>query len=309
MFTAFFADPSNENCISSDYSFEDTVLNTMMQNVEIQDRFIYLINMYRIIVDCSDDFSRYKVEQKRYFWKVNKYLLNYVNAVYSFKEYIENCYGKESEVNKIADKYYRQTKWYTFLCNYRNRIIHQSAVIKDYDLNSGNVYIDLDELIEGTRQQIESSGKGKKNGEQFIAFVHSQFPSTLLIGEHHFIGAKQMLEKVNAEIKDMVNEVFLHLYETEVKQCFEWFLSMTLQNKEEKYLSTYIIQDGTRKNFQTNFYLEDYAVNIMFTIGKGFDITRKIIDFFKTAGYDYFYTQNCDLDALEEALDVPENLA
>lgn len=42
MFTAFFADITNKKCKSSEYSFNDEVLDTMKEKVAIQDNYIYL---------------------------------------------------------------------------------------------------------------------------------------------------------------------------------------------------------------------------------------------------------------------------
>ena len=280
----------------------------MKEKVAIQDNYIYLVILYRIIMDCYNDFNSFRVEYKNDFWKVNKYLLNYVNAIYSFKEYIKNCYGQTSDVYKIVDGYYQTTNWYTFLCNYRNRIIHQSAVIKDYDVKSGDAYIDFDDLIELTKLHIKSSRTGEENGKKFIRFLERQYPKTKLNGDHHYMSAKRVFNSVNNEVKAMANKIFIHLYEKELKDSFTWFLSMTLQDKEERYLSTYIIQDETNINFQTNYYLEDYIVNIMFTLGKSFDVVNMLIKFLKDEGYLYFFTQNCSLEELETVLDDPENL-
>ena len=41
MFTAFFADITNKKCKSSEYSFNDEVLDTMKEKVAIQDNYIF----------------------------------------------------------------------------------------------------------------------------------------------------------------------------------------------------------------------------------------------------------------------------
>ena len=43
MFTAFFADITNKKCKSSEYSFNDEVLEKKKKKVAIQDNYIYLV--------------------------------------------------------------------------------------------------------------------------------------------------------------------------------------------------------------------------------------------------------------------------
>ena len=297
MFTFFYADTNNENLISSEYEAEDTIEKDLAEKVDVLDEYVYLASIYRIFLDCADDFKAFRVMQKKDFWKSNKYLLNYVNAMYTFKEYVENKYEKDSPVRKIANKYYRNTQWYTFLCNYRNRIIHQSAVIKDYDKNSGDVYICLDELVNAAEQQMKESSKGKDNAQRFIEFVKAQYADPATDGKH-YIGAKKVMELANEEILLMSNEIFKSLFDDEIQPCLEWFLSTTLKGKD-RYYNTYLVQDDTRRNVQINFFLEDYLVNVIYMLGCSFDAVKSWIALYKENGYELFYTQgNNTLDTV-----------
>ena len=187
MFTVFYVDENDENAISTDNVFEDSIETDVERRVNFFDRFIYLACMYRIIVDCSKDFEVFRVEKKQEFWRVNKYLLNYVNSIYSFKEYIRNCYGKDSSTYKIVDRYFEKGEWFTFICNYRNRIIHQSTVIKDYDMKTGEVYICLEELIDAAKQQMNENNKVNDSSKRFIRFVESQFVHAVENNGKHFV--------------------------------------------------------------------------------------------------------------------------
>lgn len=301
MYTVFYADENNENLISSDYEAEDVIEKDLAEKVGVLDEYVYLASMYRIFLDCADDFEVFRVERKKDFWKSNKYLLNYVNAMYTFKEYIENKYEKDTPVRRIANKYYRNTKWYTFLCNYRNRIIHQSAVIKDYDKNSGDVYICLDELVDAAEQQMQESSKGKDNAQRFIDFVKAQYADPATDGKH-YIGAKKVMAFADEEIRQMSNEIFKSLFDDEIRPCLEWFLSTTLKGKE-KYYNTYLVQNETRRNVQINFFIEDYLVNVFYMLGSSFDAVKSWISLLKEKGYDVFYTQgNNALDTVVSAI-------
>lgn len=310
MFTFFYVDTNNENLISTEYEAEDTIEKELAEKVDVLDDYVYLASIYRIFLDCADDFEEFRVERKKDFWKSNKYLLNYVNAMYTFKEYVENKYEKSSPVRGIANKYYCNAQWYTFLCNYRNRIIHQSTVIKDYDKNSGDVYICLDELVDAAKKQMKESSKGKDNAQRFIDFVKAHYTDPATNGKH-YIGAKKVMELANEEILQMSNEIFKSIFDDEIQPCLKWFLSTTLKGKEN-YFNTYLVQDETRRNIQINFFLEDYLVNIFYMLGSNFDAVKTWVSMYKENGYKLFYTQgNNTLDtvvnAIRHDLEMDEN--
>lgn len=301
MYTVFYADSNNENLISSEYEAEDIIEKDLADKVNVLDKYVYLASLFRIFLDCSDDFEAFRVKRKKDFWKSNKYLLNYVNAMYTFKEYLENKYEEGSPVYKIADKYYSDTKWYTFLCNYRNRIIHQFTVIKDYDKNSGDVYICLDELVEAAEQQMQKTKKGKDKAQRFIDFVKAQYIDTATDGKHYF-SAKKVMSLANEEILQMSNEIFKSIFDDEIQPCLEWFLTTTLKS-ETRYFNTYLVQNETRWNFHINFFIEDYLINVFYMLGSNFDSVKSWISLYKEIGYDIFYTQgNNSLDTVVNAI-------
>lgn len=110
--------------IKFDYQYDvefDSKLKTL-------DKFLFLVDMHTIIDSCAKDFLEITIDDFDEFWKINKRLLNFVNAVYGYKEYV-NSY--EPSLKSITEKYYNMKKWYRFLCDFRNYIIHQSIIIKD----------------------------------------------------------------------------------------------------------------------------------------------------------------------------------
>lgn len=291
MYTVFYKDSNNEYLKSTDVILEDTIKQQIDHIVTNLDRFIYLANMYRILEDCFLDFRSFHIEKKQEFWKSNKYLLNYVNAVYSFKEYIGKCYGNADNVYNIINKYYNNAEWFTFLCNYRNRIIHQSTVIKDYDQN-GAVYVKLEDLVESTKQQMKENRKGKDNAERFIAFVEGQFSNASIMENAHYLPVMQIIELASVEIKKMSNDIFSELFSCEIQDCLESLLSMTSQDQNEGiYLDTYYIQEGTYKSIHINHLIKDYFINVLYLLGNKFDIVMYWINLYKSSGYDIMYLQ------------------
>ena len=77
------------------------------------------------------------------YWKVNKALLNYVNAVYSFREMAKNSI---LQIESITEKYYKRCQWYRFVCDFRNSVIHGAVISTDYDKE--DAYVILDKLID-----------------------------------------------------------------------------------------------------------------------------------------------------------------
>ena len=146
MFVLEYCDDPNKPVLQAgNIKYESDFQQEYIDKLKEIDRFTYLIDMYTIMESCAEDLISIKIEDVNDFWKVNKALLNYVNAVYSYKEFV-NSY--DPPLREIKEKYYLHKKWYRFVCDYRNRVIHQSTIIKDYSPGSNEIYIDLDEVIE-----------------------------------------------------------------------------------------------------------------------------------------------------------------
>ena len=86
--------------IKFDYQYDvefDSKLKTL-------DKFLFLVDMHTIIDSCAKDFLEITIDDFDEFWKINKRLLNFVNAVYGYKEYV-NSY--EPSLKSITEKYYK----------------------------------------------------------------------------------------------------------------------------------------------------------------------------------------------------------
>ncbi len=114
-------------------TYEDTFSEEFDSTLKKLDCFVYYAQLFQIVRSCKEELVSFSIWKKNDFWMANKYLLNYVNAVYSFREYTKDgVYSDHKTMVDIDKQYYERYKWYTFICNYRNRITHQSALIKDY---------------------------------------------------------------------------------------------------------------------------------------------------------------------------------
>ena len=168
-------------------------------------------------------------------------------------------------------------------------------------MNSGDVYICLDELVGAAEQQIQESGKGKDNNQRFIDFVKNQYTDSTT-DAMHYISAKKAMAFANEEILQMSNEIFKCIFDNEIQPCLTWLLSTTLKGKE-RYYNTYLVQNKTRRNVQINFFIEDYLVNVFYMLGSNFDAVKSWISLYKEKGYIIFYTQgNNTLDTVVNAI-------
>ena len=137
-------DPEHADLKDGHRNFDDNFPLEFNNALNALNRFLYLTDMHRIIVSCASDFLHLQGGEEVEFWQINKYFLNYLNAVYSYKEFV-NSY--DPPLKEITDGYYYKRRWYRFICDYRNRVIHQSTIIKDRSNETGDVFINIDEIM------------------------------------------------------------------------------------------------------------------------------------------------------------------
>jgi hypothetical protein len=134
-------DPEKEEIKISGITYDDSIATKYEKACKTLENYIYLIDMFKIIHSCADLLSLNTMDKD--YWKVNKALLNYVNAIYSFKELAD---GFVPPISFITEKYYQKEKWYRFVCDFRNSVTHESVISKDYDKDEA--YVMLDKLID-----------------------------------------------------------------------------------------------------------------------------------------------------------------
>ena len=151
------------HCYSKQY--DDSIVQECDIRQNEMDRFLYLVDGFMIIRDCAQDIQAISQCSEKEFWHVNKLLLNYLNSVYCYHEFV-NAYNPS--LKSIVEKYYKRqngNRWYRFICEYRNRVVHRSSIIKDY--SKDDAYLDLDELIKQENENIVSlSEDEEENGSK-----------------------------------------------------------------------------------------------------------------------------------------------
>lgn len=291
-------EPQYGTIYSSGRSLDDSFRTEADQKLAGLDRFMYLVDMFRIIEDCSNDFLSVEASGNIQFWKINKLLLNYVNAVYSLKEYV-NSYAPP--LKKVTERYYQSEDWYRFICDYRNRIIHQSAIIKDVSPKSGDVYVNLDELIEIQRKVVnESNERHKENAERFKENLIQLRQSANVIDGQHFLSMKTIIKNASDEITNMKEEVLKYAFNKGVKPVISWLLSLVeWKNDVEQYV--FVVNKETHDCFEPNYAMESFILYMIGALGRGNPICQAIYEKLTEKHYDYFFESNCRTNEIFEA--------
>ncbi len=250
------------------------------------DRFIYLTDMFKIIESCSADLFAIDPQKGIQFWEINKCLLNYVNAVYSLKEYVNNY---APPLKSVTESYYNLMGWYRFICDYRNRIIHQTAIIKDFSPKSGNIYIDLDELIQIQSGVInESSDKHKHNAERFLTILKKQVNTSTVIDDRHYLDMKSIIRKADAEIEKMKNEVLKYAFNNSISAILNWLLTLIYwKNNIEQYV--FIINEDTMDCFEPNSAIESFVYYILEVLRPEDSVVKLIQETLLERKYTFFF--------------------
>ena len=76
-------DPEHADLKDGHRNFDDNFPLEFNNALNALNRFLYLTDMHRIIVSCASDFLNLQGGEEVEFWQINKYFLNYLNAVYS----------------------------------------------------------------------------------------------------------------------------------------------------------------------------------------------------------------------------------
>ena len=302
-FTEFCDDPDNIIVLdTADKTFDDSIFKEYVEKQRNLDRYMFLVDAYAIIMDCSSDLKAIKPQSDDPFWKVNKYLLNYVNAVYCYHEFVNNY---DPPLKIITDKYYKEEGgnfWYRFVCDYRNRIVHQSVILKDYNPGNGDVFIDLDELIEGQQKiilDISKNAKEKDNARRFNRKI------TTLANEPHwvrderrFFSMKEVALLADGEMTEMSNEILYHAFNKSIYPIFQWLLSLVhLEGGNPKY--TFIVnKEAINNELEPNLSLEWGFKMIVRRLGKNNSVYREMRELFISRGYRHFFSENCDIDEI-----------
>lgn len=261
------------------------------------DQFIYLLDTYKILEDCSKDFITFTTNSQEDFWKVNKLLFNYVNAVYIFKEFSNN-YSQENELKTIIDNYYEKDKWFRFICDYRNAVIHQFGIIKD--MRKKEFYLNIDELA----KVLKESSKNRKNDKNKIAFANKLtskfYDYSVIFNGNHFLNLKDVVKNVNHEIDELNDKLVYKAYEKYIRPNLLKLLKYSyIEN--DKYFYTFIINQNDKMDFfEPNFNLEYFIFSTILNTTKHKKIIENTMSLLRDNKYTYFISYNSSIDKLTQ---------
>lgn len=293
-------DPDNITLQKASVIYDDSISEQFDEKRKKMDRFLYLVDNYAIIRDCAEDLKAIQPHSDDRFWKVNKCLLNYVNAVFCYREFISNY---DPPLSKISEQYYRfdfGKKWYRFVCELRNHVIHQSIIINSYDRETGEIYINLAELEEKQKEKIKDQGLEKNKGAQyFLSMIQGLAQNPDGGGKDKpLCSMKKIVRLAGQELYDMSNDIFLEAYKKGVKPIMKWMLSL-VQHSDDTDRYTFIVNKENRSYapIEPNFSLEWYFKNMVQRLGKDSIVIHSMRHLFVSNGYSYFYDGSCDIDA------------
>lgn len=257
------------------------------------DRYVYLIDMHRIIDDCANDIENVYIDNKYAFWKANKCLLNYVNAVFSFKEFIRK---NDPTVDCISEPYWNAGGWYRIICELRNVIVHQSTIIKDYNPDSENIFINLDELIERQRELADDpKNKRRNDAKALLKHLERMKDKSKEIDGQLFLDMKYVARQTGKEIEKMFQGIIEYLYEIHIKEILEKLISMLYwKNDVNQYV--FIVDNETEPTsiYEPNTTLEQFYFYMQHSLGMDNSITKKMEDLLINNNYRIFYDTDED---------------
>ncbi len=247
----------------------------MHNTIEKLDEFIYITTIFKALNSSKNEITNLKILNDFNFWNVYEKIVTFVSLVSIYKQAIETYYSDIKEVQEIKEHYYTDCKYFRFLCIYRNLIVHQLQFIRDYDKNTGDLYLDIDDIQNAILNRHNELPKKKKNSDDIKITNFIKTWSAAKLGKYNVIGLKQLIDESYIEILIMTNAIFNHIFEFKVKELFENLLSSNMSfTLDGKNRTTYNIGNHYYKLVLNN--LEQSQLNIY----------NDIIDFFQETFYN-----------------------
>lgn len=293
MYSQFYLEKNSNFLEGTGIDYCENFKETFENILDMLDKYIYLAQMFQILKSCSEDFLSFKETNKNDFWKINKYLLGYVNAVYCYKEHVSHYNNRDAKLNMIQDEFYCSMGKYRFICEYRNRIIHQSARIKDVDIYTGDFYIDLQDLVSYFESLITEKNNPKqmsknKKTREYIQHLQAYGDSCILFDNRPYLSAKSIVLEANKEIEAMNEKICLHIWNTDIKKCFEWIYEKLYYNNST-FKTTFAVKDNDfSTSINLTYVFEEYFVLILMSLGYKSNVIEEMQKYYESKSYNYF---------------------
>lgn len=296
-------------------TFSDEEVRDFESNFLILDDFLYLIDMYRIMKENKEAFVSFQPQHGTDFPELNRRLLNYVNAVYSYREYLLSY---DPPLGKIVDDYHRKNGWYRYIIDYRNIVIHQSVLIKAFGNKSGKPIVQIEADIDTMRRLIERKEKRLGDPEyqrwtnsiqkdigtakDYIKLL-SRLPEKIQTTVRsdirnnrtvHCVDMDQIIELAQKEIDSLHHEAIQKLL-PQIIPTIEWLLSLIYQ-VDDTYMDTFIVNEEIRDVFSPNEALEYHFIQFRTRLDPDDIINKFFYRQLKDHHYEYLYSRKISLD-------------
>lgn len=268
---------------------------------EVVDKLSYVTVLHRIWLENTNKAQEYKIKNPAYFWEANKRMIDYASSVFNLREYIGHYSPdrKGSDVYKPFDlTYTKPGSWLKFICEYRNCLTHHSCVVKDYEGNSGELIINLNEFVE--YEQSEYTFKSKPERKAFLDWLISFRDKMDLIGGFHYVRAPYVIKKANEEINDALDKTYDIIFRYYVQEKLDGLISL-IHKEDKQYSDTYYESENDEVVFAPNQLLENYFISMVTNTMLKSTLSIHLTAFLKEKGYGqlFYYGRTVD-DLLSE---------
>lgn len=253
----------------------------------------YLCVLFHIWWDASKNLMNYRMQGLDTFWLGNKLLLNYFNSMYAIKEYLEENYPELCEKKAgIVDKaYYNAESWFFFACEYRNRLIHQANVIKDYSENHRELVLCLDEFVELQKKQLQrSNASSKKLKEAFIIRLESMYQESNKYMGKHYIRLLYVIQSIDRELLELLNHVFFYVFKNNIQGILDGLL-YSMCNENGEFCLTEYYSANNDVVLLPNTELENLYVTTILNTSPDSGLSILLYNYLQEKGYTYLFSQ------------------
>ena len=208
-------------------------------------------------------------------------------------------------LKSITEKYYNQRRWYRFLCDFRNYIVHQSIIIKDYRPSNGDVFINIEEVAKLLSEYEYPKDWQRRNAEDFTKWLESFKEESLEIKDDHFLSMKNVTSLVLNEIRQMKDEVLMYAFEKSIKPSIMWLLDL-IPKKEGMFKYAFIVDKSRLPEAvrEPNDALEDFIRKMIKSLGADSIVCKELIKLLVNEGYSLFYDGNCGTKEFIENMNI-----
>ncbi len=294
----YFARQNDMDLKRTSKQYTDSIAEEYNSKREKLDTFIYVADLFRVVTDCTHELLNLPSGHTISFWQANKLFISYLNAIYFYKEYIKNT---SFPTDAIVDRYWKKMGMFRFIYDFRNHVIHESLIIKDRSVYSGDVFVEIEEMLTKVAENIsslEAEGKGKKkiNAEkQFLQTVNDfHLPIAIQHGNKKLLSVKELAKAAQPELEAANQEVLARTFEVVVMPILEWLLSL-IHRENGQYKYTFIInkkwQDIPEKEpdclFEPALQIESFLAELCRSLGKQDALSTRTYMWLKEKGYAF----------------------